>query len=173
MKAYYYDDDTVSDYREDHNSGIDVSVEELERLGVLYFNLKTDEEVDALAKERDYKNKDQIVLSPNSFGSPEALKEKLDNFYTEHIHEDEEIRYINEGEGFFDVRSDDDRWIRTKLAPHDLLVLPAGIYHRFTLTTKNFIKATRLFKDEPKWTPLNRPVDDNKYRVEYLNTIKT
>lgn len=173
MRAYYYDNDDTVDYREDHDSGVEVSVEELNKIGVLYYNFKTIEEVDILAKERDYKNRDQIVISPTSFGSAEALKEKLDIFYTEHIHEDEEIRYINEGEGFFDVRSGDDKWIRTKLEANDLLIMPAGIYHRFTLSNKNFVKATRLFKDEPKWTPLNRPVDENHYRQEYLKTIET
>lgn len=33
-----------------------------------------------------------------------------------------------------------------------------------------YIKAMRLFKDEPMWTPLNRgpQVDENPYRKEYV-----
>lgn len=102
---------------------------------MLYRSCPTISSVDAIAAERSYKNRDQIVVSPASMGS--AYEEKVKIFFIEHLHEDEEIRYILDGQGFFDVRDGEDSWIRIRVEKDDLIILPAGLYHRFTTDAGN------------------------------------
>ena len=123
------------DQREDHDSGRSVSAEYLSNLGVFYHRCATIAEVDRVAEERSYKNRDEIIVSPDKMG--DVYEEKVKMFFNEHLHEDEEIRYILDGEGFFDVRSLANEWVRIRVEKEDLIVLPAGIFHRFTTDSKN------------------------------------
>lgn len=169
MRVYIHDQ-KEGDQRDPHDSGQAVSLEDLDKLGVLYYHHDDMESVDKIAEERGYVNRDVINITPEGLGGQEIYEQKLKTFYAEHLHEDEEIRYILDGEGYFDVRhKDDENWIRIEMTKGDLIILPSGIYHRFTLSNKDYIKAMRLFQAEPKWIAYNRPdADSNPYRETYV-----
>lgn len=174
VQVYYHDNnDTPEDFADAHYLS-DTTLEKLSEIGVIYRHVTNEDDLNALAKERNYKNRDVVNLNLETFGGDlEAYNNKMKIFYHEHYHEDEEIRYIVSGEGYFDVRDKQERWIRAKLIANDLLILPAGICHRFTLTSeKKLIKAVRLFKDEAKWEAINRDSGrETSARTDYLESI--
>ncbi|XP_076833921.1 acireductone dioxygenase [Brachyhypopomus gauderio] len=148
-----------------------VSLEELQQIGVFYLKLnadiyENDPELQKIREERGYTYMDIISIHPDKLPNYE---DKLKMFYEEHLHLDDEIRYILEGSAYFDVRDKNDRWIRIAMSKGDMITLPAGIYHRFTLDENNYTKAMRLFVGEPVWKAYNRPADDFEIRQKYLS----
>jgi 1,2-dihydroxy-3-keto-5-methylthiopentene dioxygenase len=103
--------------------------------------------LDALMAARGYVTQDVVELHPDTAG----LDALLDKFAGEHLHTDDEVRYVLAGEGVFDLRSADDRWMRVVVEPGDLIVVPADLHHRFYLTDARTIRCVRLFKDASGW----------------------
>jgi len=135
-------------------------------LGVRQWHLPGGAEDPALAQVREEHGMayaDVVTVSP----ALEAYEEKLAMFYAEHMHDDDEIRLLLEGSGYFDVRDAADRWVRIELLAGDMISLPAGIYHRFTVDQTNYAKAMRLFVGEPVWTAHGRPADERPARKAY------
>eukprot|EP00980_Cylindrotheca_fusiformis_P015867 scaffold4637_cov128-Cylindrotheca_fusiformis.AAC.38 len=126
----------------------------------------TDPRLSQLRDDRGYSYADIISIHPDHL--PEFEK-KIKAFFEEHIHDAEEIRYILDGSGYFDVRDTKDRWVRVHIKKGDLMTLPEGIYHRFTCDETDYIKAMRLFIGQPVWTPFNRPQEDHPSRKAYVN----
>jgi len=134
-----------------------VDSDELARIGVHHERLEVDPEdyqpaMDRLMAARGYVTQDIIELVPETPG----LDQLCDKFKGEHLHTDDEVRFVLAGAGVFDLRSADDRWLRAEVEAGDLLVVPAGLYHRFFLTDERQIRCVRLFKDSSGWTPVYR-----------------
>lgn len=176
LEAWYMDTSSDGDQRSPHrlDPNQPVSLDELEKIGVSHWKLnpdlyENDPELERIRKEHGYSYSDVITIQKDTLPNYE---EKLKMFFEEHLHLDDEIRYILDGRAYFDVRSVGDRWIRIAMRKGDLITLPAGIYHRFTLDDTNYTKAMRLFVGEPVWKAYNRPADDFEKRQKYLATIQ-
>lgn len=130
------------------------TLEDLRAVGVVHERLELDADafqpaLDELAAARGYVEQDIIELQPHTPG----LEELCAKFADEHLHTDDEVRFVLEGEGVFDLRSRDDAWMRVTVERGDLLVVPAHLHHRFFLTDAKHIRCVRLFKDASGWVP--------------------
>lgn len=128
--------------------------------GILYWKLPTAEAeyaqpLDQIRKDRGYHSMDEVRLgdaTPN-------LDALLHKFYREHQHSDEEIRFVVDGAGIFDLRNQDDAWMRVHVEPGDLIIVPAFKQHRFALDESRTIVCKRLFQNMDGWEALFRHAD--------------
>lgn len=105
--------------------------------------------LEAFMAAHGYVVRDEVHLNADT---PD-LAATLAKFDAEHLHTDDEVRYVLEGEGIFDIRSNDDRWMRVIVEVGDLISVPKSRHHRFLLTDQCAIRCARLFVDASGWTP--------------------
>eukprot|EP00916_Digyalum_oweni_P000724 GHVL01001378.1.p1 GENE.GHVL01001378.1~~GHVL01001378.1.p1 ORF type:complete len:181 (-),score=10.76 GHVL01001378.1:1315-1857(-) len=130
-----------------------------------------DEEVQAKVREDgNFMAHDWLEISKEVL--QDKYEEKLEKYYSEHLHTDPEIRLIVAGSGYFEVRNASDKWIRLRVTKGTLINLPGGLYHRLTLDSNHYIKMLRLFSEIPAWEALNRPEGDtHPVREEHLAAL--
>jgi 1,2-dihydroxy-3-keto-5-methylthiopentene dioxygenase len=142
MKAFWLDD------------GSAIPASALAAEDIVYMHIDTDpheyrKPVDDVKAMRGYVQEDIVELSP----STPNLDTICAKFVDEHTHDDDEVRFVLEGEGIFDIRSRDDRYMRVQVEKGDLIVVPKDRNHRFMLTERKAIRCVRLFKDAAGWVP--------------------
>jgi 1,2-dihydroxy-3-keto-5-methylthiopentene dioxygenase len=179
-------EDQKKENRQEPNKKVDAGT--IRKLGIKYWKMDAEkykdtyplmampwdpkDAVDPRLKEirddRGYSYADIITVHPDHLP---GFEDTVKSFFEEHIHDAEEIRYILDGSGFFDVRDTDDTWVRIHTKKGDLITLPTGIYHRFTCDDKDYIKAMRLFIGEPIWNAFMRPQEEHPSRQHYVENF--
>lgn len=76
----------------------------------------------------------------------------LARFDKEHTHDEDEVRFILAGRGIFFLHLND-KIASVEVGPGDLLRVPRGTTHWFTLCEDRRIRAIRWFQDTTGWTP--------------------
>jgi 1,2-dihydroxy-3-keto-5-methylthiopentene dioxygenase len=104
-------------------------------------------EVQAVSEARGYRSADVISLRPDT-PNLDALLQKFDR---EHIHTEDEVRFVVNGRGIFTIRGADERLYDVEVLPGDLLVVPESTKHWFALCEDRQIQCIRLFTDTAGW----------------------
>ncbi|KAL3121127.1 hypothetical protein niasHT_005387 [Heterodera trifolii] len=76
------------------------------------------------------------------------LEEKLKEMCEPSESVEDSVLLVLDGEMYYDVEFDDDKWARVLLRRGDLIAVPKGTYYRTTLTPQNFVKLQRFNKQQ-------------------------
>jgi len=106
-------------------------------------------EVERLKASGGYRTADVIDVRPDT-PNLDALLAKFDR---EHWHDEDEVRFILHGHGMFHIHPQDGPVFAIEVEPGDLIRVPRGTHHWFTLCGDRTIRAIRLFQDTAGWTP--------------------
>src|SRR5580698_7602755 len=105
-------------------------------------------EIDEMKRRGGYVTADVIDVNPETPG----LDTMLARFDKEHTHSEDEVRFILAGRGIFFLHLGE-RVYSVEVGPGDMLRVPRGTTHWFTLCEDRRIRAIRWFQDTTGWTP--------------------
>jgi len=105
-------------------------------------------EIEEMKRKGGYVTADVIDVDP----STPNLDAMLAKFDKEHTHSEDEVRFILAGRGIFFLNIEG-RVASMEVGPGDMLRVPKGTTHWFTLCEDRRIRAIRWFQDTSGWTP--------------------
>ncbi len=108
-----------------------------------------DNRFEELKREAGYVSRDLVVIHESIPG----LAEMLAKFEKIHYHDDDEVRYILAGKGYFGFVDTQGGQFMLEVNAGDYINVPAKAEHWFTLGDAQRIKAVRYFIDTSGWTP--------------------
>jgi 1,2-dihydroxy-3-keto-5-methylthiopentene dioxygenase len=107
-------------------------------------------EIDQLKVRGGYVTADVINVTPQTPG----LDAMLAKFSREHLHNEDEVRFIIAGRGVFHIHPEGKSVCAIEVEAGDLIRVPRGTWHWFDLCADKQIRAIRLFQDPAGWTPV-------------------
>lgn len=96
-----------------------------------------------------YVTADVINVNPQTPG----LDAMLAKFCREHIHTEDEVRFVVQGRGIFHINPKTSPVVGIEVEPGDLIRVPGGTLHWFNLCSDKQIRCIRLFLDPAGWAP--------------------
>ena len=105
-------------------------------------------EIDDMKRRGGYVTVDVIDVKPETPG----LETMLAKFDKEHTHSEDEVRFILAGRGIFFLALEKGV-ASVEVGPGDMLRVPRGTKHWFTLCEDRRIRAIRWFQQTEGWTP--------------------
>ncbi|MFO0838650.1 MAG: cupin domain-containing protein [Phycisphaerae bacterium] len=107
-------------------------------------------EIEQLKRRGGYVTADVINVTPQT----PNLDAMLNKFNKEHVHSEDEVRFIVKGNGLFHIHPEGGPVFSITVQAGDLITVPRGTRHWFDLCIDRTIRAIRLFQDAGGWTPL-------------------
>ncbi len=108
-----------------------------------------DDRFESLKRDFGYTTRDMVVIHEDIPG----LADMLAKFEKIHYHDDDEVRYILAGQGYFGFVDNNGAQFMLEVNAGDYINVPARTEHWFTMGEAKRIKAVRYFIDTSGWTP--------------------
>ncbi len=148
---------TDADEIKNYLASIDIDYERWENVKKVSPDASPDEILSAYADEIEkmklkggYRTADVIDIkndTPN-------LEPMLEKFRPEHLHDEDEVRFIVKGCGIFHIAPENNGEVTAvKMTAGDMIRVPRGTKHWFDLDETRTVRAIRLFQDITGWTP--------------------